>query len=586
MFRKIWLLVTALAVLAGVPARAAEPDWVARSNAYTQELLKVTGEFFPESAASLGVEGIDENILDLRPRVNARLIAATEAAIARLQKTLEAEKDPRVRQDLEILIKAGHDTIRSVRLEEKYLIPYFNIGQTIFFSVQGLLDPQIAKERRPAIITRLRRYAGLEPGYEPLTELARARTLERMNNKKLIGPYRAEVEQDLERLPTFIAGARKLLAASGLEGWQTPFETLEKQLNDYAAWVREVVLPRARTQARLPRELYENGLRNWGVEDTPENLIRLGTAAFVAIRDEMMTLAPLVAREKGFKVTDYRDVLRELKKDTLTGDTILDFYKTRLNDIEKIIRQHRLVTIPDRRIAITMKTAAESAAQPAASVKVPRLIGNTGEYPEFQVPLLEKNPDGSWKFNDSAVKAETWTLTAHEARPGHELQFSVMMAEGVSIARVVYAFNSANVEGWALYAESLVKPYMPLDGQLVSLQDRMLRAARIFLDPMLNLGLISADEAKRLLMEEVVLGESDAQNEVERYTYRIPGQATAYYYGFNLLRALRAETELKLQGRFDQQAFHDFILHQGLLPPELLRKAVLETFVPAQLGTK
>jgi len=586
MFRKIWLLVTALVVLAGAPARAAEPDWVARSNAYTQELLKVTGEFFPESAASLGVEGIDENILDLKPRVNERLIAATEAAIVRLQKALEAEKDPRVRQDLEILIKAGHDTIRSVRLEEKYLIPYFNIGQTIFFSVQGLLDPQIAKERRPAVITRLRRYAGLEPGYEPLTELARARTLERMNNKKLIGPYRAEVEQDLERLPTFIAGARKLLAASGLEGWQTPFETLEKQLNDYAAWVREVVLPRARTQARLPRELYENGLRNWGVEDTPENLIRLGTAAFVAIRDEMMTLAPLVAREKGFKVTDYRDVLRELKKDTLTGDTILDFYKTRLNDIEKIIRQHRLVTIPDRRIAITMKTAAESAAQPAASVKVPRLIGNTGEYPEFQVPLLEKNPDGSWKFNDSAVKAETWTLTAHEARPGHELQFSVMMAEGVSIARVVYAFNSANVEGWALYAESLVKPYMPLDGQLVSLQDRMLRAARIFLDPMLNLGLISADEAKRLLMEEVVLGESDAQNEVERYTYRIPGQATAYYYGFNRLRALRAETELKLRDRFDQQAFHDFILHQGLLPPELLRKAVLETFVPAQLGTK
>jgi uncharacterized protein (DUF885 family) len=31
--------------------------------------------------------------------------------------------------------------------------------------------------------------------------------------------------------------------------------------------------------------------------------------------------------------------------------------------------------------------------------------------------------------------------------------------------------------------------------------------------------------------------------------------------------------------RFDQMKFHDFILSQGLLPPDLLRKAVMEEFV-------
>lgn len=586
MIKNSLLLVTALAVLGGATARAAEPEWVTRSNTYAQEVLKVTGDFFPESIAQLGVEGIDENILDLKPDVNERLIAATKAAVGQLQKALKSETDPRVRQDLQILIKAGQRNIRSVKLDQKYLVPYYNVGQTIFFSIQGLLDPQVAKKRQTAVIVRLRRYAGMEPGYQPLVELAKARTLERMKNKNLIGPFRGEVEQDLKRLPTFINGARHLLASSGLDGWQKPYGRLEKQLDGYTAWVRKTVLPRSRKDARLPRELYEDALRNWGVEEKPENLIRLGTAAFVSIRDEMMTLAPLVAKEKGFTVTDYRGVLRALKKDTLTGDNILGFYKKRLSDIEGIIRAHKLVTIPKRKIAITMKTAAESAAQPAASVKIPRLIGNTGEYPEFQVPLLVKNPDGTWQTNDSAVKAETWTLTAHEAMPGHALQFVVMLQEGVSIARAVFAFNSANVEGWALYAESMIKPYMPLDGQLVSLQDRLLRAARIFLDPMLNLGQISAAEAKRLLMEDVVIGDSDAQNEVERYTYRIPGQATAYYYGFNRLRSLRAETELKLRDKFDRQAFHDFILHQGLLPPDLLRKAVLERFVPAQLGTK
>ena len=46
---------------------------------------------------------------------------------------------------------------------------------------------------------------------------------------------------------------------------------------------------------------------------------------------------------------------------------------------------------------------------------------------------------------------------------------------------------------------------------------------------------------------------------------------------------LRAETELLLGERFDKQAFHDFILAQGLLPPALLRQAVLQSLVPGRL---
>ena len=146
----------------------------------------------------------------------------------------------------------------------------------------------------------------------------------------------------------------------------------------------------------------------------------------------------------------------------------------------------------------------------------------------------------------------------------------------------MFAFNSANVEGWALYAEGITKPYMPLEGQLISLQYRLLRAARMFLDPMLNLGLITPEEAKALLMEDVVVDEKWAQNEIERYTYRMPGQATAYYYGYLKLQSLRTQTELALRDKFDARAFHDFVLSQGLLPPHILKQAVMQEFVPAQ----
>jgi len=188
----------------------------------------------------------------------------------------------------------------------------------------------------------------------------------------------------------------------------------------------------------------------------------------------------------------------------------------------------------------------------------------------------------SEKYDDFTFDAAAWTLTAHEARPGHELQFDSMLEHGVSLARVRYAFNSTNVEGWGLYSEYLIKPYMPLEGQLVSLDYRLLRAARAFLDPELQAGRISPTDAYRVLEQEVVSSHAFAQEEVERYTYRAPGQANSYFYGYTKLIELREETEKELGRKFNQKRFHDFILAQGLLPPDLMRNATMEEFVPAQ----
>ena len=125
--------------------------------------------------------------------------------------------------------------------------------------------------------------------------------------------------------------------------------------------------------------------------------------------------------------------------------------------------------------------------------------------------------------------------------------------------------------------------YLPLEGQLISLQYRLMRAGRMFLDPMLNLGMITPEDAKRLIMSDMAIGEAWAQNEVERYTYRIPGQATAYYYGYTKMQSLRTQVELRLGDRFEQKAFHDFVLDQGLLPPAILEDAVMNDFVATQL---
>jgi uncharacterized protein (DUF885 family) len=88
------------------------------------------------------------------------------------------------------------------------------------------------------------------------------------------------------------------------------------------------------------------------------------------------------------------------------------------------------------------------------------------------------------------------------------------------------------------------------------------------------------EEARAFLVNEVVLSESDAKGEVERYTYRSPGQAAAYFFGYMSLRELRERTELALGAKFNEKAYHDFILSQGLLPLNLMAEAIEAEFIP------
>ena len=559
------------------------PEWVTRSNEIAYKLLESNARFAPEFSGQTGVDGYDEEIFDLRENLFERQIAVAEENIAMLEALLVNEEDPLVAQDIEIMIKSERDGMEANRIEYEKVLPYGNLTGLVFAGFRGLLDKQVPFERQKAALVRLKKYTGQAEGYEPFTELAKLRLTERFDVPGLIKPFVGEVQQDLERSPVMIQGLQSVFAATELEGWEQDLALLSEQLTEYNQWVEKTILPNTRENAALPRELYELQLKNYGVDDSPEELIRTGQVGFLNIRNEMMALAPLIASEKGWETNDYREVIMQLKKDQVHGDELMAKYREIMLELDVIIKREKLISLPDEPARVRMATAAETAQQPAAHLDVPRLVGNTGEFPEFIVPKITQNEDGSWPESDYAFPAMMWTLSAHEARPGHEMQFTTMLRGGVSTARALFAFNSANVEGWALYAEAISKPYMPLEGQLISLQDRLLRAARIWLDPMLNLGLISAEEAKRVLMEEVVLDDHNAQTEIDRYTFRSPAQATAYYYGYENLQALRASTELRLKDSFDQREFHDFLLAQGLLPPELLRKAVEENFIAPRL---
>jgi uncharacterized protein (DUF885 family) len=568
----------ALLLFVFASAQAADNTWIDESNKDAQVLLEVLAKYSPESASSLGVEGHDAEIFDLKPNLVARNVKDVDAAIAELQQRRSSAQDVRVQQDIDILLTAARNQRESVLLNDQYMLPFFDLGRSIYSGFQNLLDERVAKSRHAAAVTRLHRYVGAEKGYEPITKLARDRYEEQAGDNKKLGPWIVEAQQYLDNQKRYLDGTESLLKKSGLKGWQTDMKTLRKQFDAYGKWVRETVLPRARKTSQLPEPLYADNLKNYGVMTDPRELMQEALASFVLTRSQLVSLAQTYAEQHHLPSSNYRDVIRELKKQTIPNDRLLDLYTHRLEQIEEIVRREHIISLPSRKAVIRLATEAESAAIPAPHLDPPRLIGNQGEPAEFVLPTSNPNA-GAAPMDDFNYDGIAWTLTAHEARPGHELQFASMLERGVSIARVVFAFNSANVEGWALYAEGLMKEYLPIDGQIGSLQMRLMREARAFLDPMLNLGMIEPEAAKQFLMDEVVLSEPMAKQEVDRYTFNSPGQATAYFYGFNKLNALRMKVELAQHGKFNQQSYHDFIIGEGLLPFDLLEKAVMERYV-------
>ncbi|MEZ5333437.1 MAG: DUF885 domain-containing protein [Thermoanaerobaculia bacterium] len=573
--------VLALAVL-GSPALHAEEDWVARSDRNTDEVTELFGRYVPELIGQLGAEGLDEEVTRLGVEVDERLAGEERELLAVLRERRSGEADARVAQDLDILIDLLDRELRLDAAQRAALLPYEDVTETVFRGLRALLDDQVPEERRAAALVRLRRYAGLEEGYAPLTEQAEAYTRSGLDDSALLGPFREEVENDLDRGDRLVAGIADLFREYELDGWEPAYETLRGQLEAYAAFVRSTVLPRTREDYRLPGELYALQLEDYGVDLDLDELVRRAKVSFREIQNEMQALARLLAEERGLPSADYRDVLRVLQGEQLVGEEILTYYTDRIADVEAIIERERIATLPARPLRLRIASDAESAVVQAATIRWPQLLGDGAEVGEIILPLVRPatgDAEEDRGLTDFTSKAAAWSLVVHEGRPGHELQMASILEGGISKARAFYAFNSTNVEGWALYAESEMKPYLPLDAQLVSLQHRLLRAARAILDPGLQRGEITREQAMRVLTEEVVFSQPMAEQEVERYTSRSPGQAVSYFCGYSRLLEIRADAERILGERFDRRAFNDFVLSQGLVPPRLLRRAVMEELV-------
>jgi uncharacterized protein (DUF885 family) len=168
-------------------------------------------------------------------------------------------------------------------------------------------------------------------------------------------------------------------------------------------------------------------------------------------------------------------------------------------------------------------------------------------------------------------------IAYHEGNPGHHMQVSISQElEGIPRLRTQAAFQTAYVEGWGLYAESLAGEmggYEDPYSRFGMLQSEMWRAIRLVVDTGIHAKGWTEDEAVAYCLENSPNPETTARSEVQRY-FVLPGQATSYKIGQIRIQQLRAQAEKELGDDFDIRGFHDTVLNGGSLPLSILERRV------------
>ena len=168
------------------------------------------------------------------------------------------------------------------------------------------------------------------------------------------------------------------------------------------------------------------------------------------------------------------------------------------------------------------------------------------------------------------------TLVYHESEPGHHFQLALVFElPAVPLIRKASWDFSANMEGWALYAEQLADEMNLYDGdplgRLGMLQSALSRAARCVIDTGLHARGWSREQAIDYMVETTGEVRSRAATEVERYC-SLPGQTTSYKVGQTRWLRLRADARRRLGPKFDIRDFHDIGLTAAPMPLAVLER--------------
>ena len=532
----------------------------------------------PEFATSIGRHEYDDRWTDWSPSGRERRRAFLEQSLATLGKFPMASLSPENQLTARIL----HFDFQS-RLESWDLgIHLLRVGQLFGFHnrVYVLMDRMPARTLKDydKILSRLNGIPTLvDQSIGIMNEAIASGVMQpKIVADLVVQQLGAQMNQDAEhsalteafrKFPSNIPiDQQQKLRTEATDAYNNKFLPSWRKLHDYMATaysshVRQSVslssLPNGRADyAILIRSLTTTNL-------SPEEIHSLGEKEVQRIEGEMKS----ILTEVGFSgsLEDFQQNLKNSPEQHFhTKEEMLAYCR----NIAKIIEPE----LPNQFHHLPMllygvrPIPADREAATATNAEAPS--------PDFSTP-------GWFNLNtyqpETQVKYDKESLVLHEAVPGHI--FQITLAEALANLPEIRKFyhNSAYIEGWALYSESLGAqlgvyrdPYHRF-GQLAS---ERFRAVRLVVDTGIHELGWTREQGLQYFREH---SPQQPASEIDRYI-SWPAQALSYKLGQLRIRGLRDEAERKLGSKFDLREFNDAVLQEGTLPLEVLTQQ-MERFI-------
>lgn len=518
----------------------------------------------PTLGSGLGLVEYDEALADLSAEAIERREANEDSWTDRLKAldddSLNAEE--RIDRDLVLMVLEGRRIMRSWQPWRRNADAYAGEVLTgVYTLLLHRLRPE--PELADAVISRLRAAPGLlaqgranlDPGLASPILLGRALG-QIQAGASYVGTVASEFAD--ESLQRAVAAAAEPARAAFIE---------------FGAFVEELC-ERATGGWAIGEDRYNGLLRNAeGLSYGAREMRKRGQGAYAELAKEMQRRAAQLGDG------DWRAVVQQLTEDRpRTPDEMRTAYAEATARARVFCQEQDLVTLAEGEACEVAPAApftrswlavAHYMAPPPFARDRRRSVGH------FFVPYPPEDATDEQVAQRLATNAHytVWTITAHEAYPGHHWHLSWLAANRARPLRYVFS-STYFTEGWALYAEEMMREqgfFTDPRHELGQVDARLFRAARIVVDTSLHLGEMSVEEAVEHMSTKASLSPATAHAEVLRYC-AWPTQAASYLTGAMEIQRMR--DEWLHQARGSLKDFHDRVAATGRLPISLVERCL------------
>jgi uncharacterized protein (DUF885 family) len=351
-------------------------------------------------------------------------------------------------------------------------------------------------------------------------------------------------------------------------------------LQDYGTWLETVLLPRSDGEFRFGREHFDQRLKFALDSDLSADEILARAEADLERTQKTMeaTALPLYRRWFPGKPVDgvdghviVRAVLDRIADTHPTNDTVVAEARDDLDKATAFVREHQLVTVPDKPIRVIVMPEFQRGAATAFCDWAGPLEKNGVTFYAISPTPADWSParvESQYREDNSA---ELRDITAHEAMPGHYLQGA--HAGAVHFPTLVRAMTGSGtfIEGWAVYAEQFMAEagYGGDETRMEQLKIRLRVAINAILDQKIHAGHMTEDEARHLMMDTGYQEEGEAAGKWRR-AQMSAGQLSTYFVGVQEQIALAHD--LQASTGADMRTVRDRMLSHGSIATKYVRQ--------------